>query len=173
MREFHEGRNDIAKNSNFYFFEAYYPIAAFYKSKFDLHTVGELIKIEEEAIAFYEANERRFLTNCWFIKAEFLRIAGNLKEAKEYYARCYQVYLRNGDKDILYLVAITEKYVEVFNKYKMRIVANLNRVLEDCKNEDGYNFHNQLISKLAEANYNKDAFAKIKQHFANTINPIP
>ena len=173
MREFCVGRVDTAKNSNFYFYETYYPIVAFYESRFNLHEIGKLIETEEEAIIFYESNERRYLTNCLFIKAEFLRIDGNLKDAKEYYARCYQVYLRNGDKDILYLVAITERYVEVFHNHKMRIVTDLDKVLDDCRNESGYHFHNQLISKLEEAKYDKKSFAKMKQHFATTINPIP
>ena len=173
MRKFCADRADTAENSNFYFYETYYPIALFYKSHFNLHEIRNLIEIEEKAILFYESNERRFLTNCYFIKAEFLRIDGNFNDAREYYARCYQVYLRNGDKDILYLVAITEKYIEVFNNYKMKIVANLNKVLNDCRNDNSYNFHNQLISKLEEAKHNKNSFAKLKQHFADTINPIP
>lgn len=172
MRKFCVDRAGTAKNSNFYFYETYYPIAAFY-DRFDLHEIGNLINIEEEAITFYEANERRLLTNCLFIKAEFLRINGDLEAAREYYMRCYQVYLRNGDKDILYLIAITEKNIEVFNDYRMQIVTDLNKVLDDCKNEDNYNFHNHLISKLAEAAYNQKAYKKLKQHFAQTINPIP
>ncbi len=173
MRKFNDLRNNKSKDSNYYFYEAYYPIAAFYESNFDLHIIGELINIEDDAINFYESHERRFLTNCLFIKAEFLRINGDFKKAKEYYERCYQVYLRNGDKDILFLIAITEKYISTFYKINLQITKDLDKVIEQCQKEAGYAFHNHLITDLMEASLDENRLNNLKRHFENTINPIP
>lgn len=172
MNKFDFLRNKSVQDSDYYFYEAYYPIVAFYNRNFDLHCINELIKIEDVAIEFYNKNEQRFMTNCLFIKAELLRISGNLSSAIEYYARCYQVYLRNGDKDILYLVAITEKYIATIYGRPLGIIRNLDEVLNNCLKETGYAFHNRLLSRLQEASANK-CLDKLKKHFEETINPIP
>lgn len=90
MNTFKEKRK--LRNSDYYFYEAYYPIVCFYKSKFNEGIIPQIIKIEDQAIAYYEKEERRYLTNCYFIKAELYRIAGDWKNAEEFYTRCYNIF---------------------------------------------------------------------------------
>lgn len=161
------------KNSDYYFYEAYYPIACFYKSKFDKSIIPALIEIEDRAIVYYEKEERRYLTNCYFIKAELYRIGGNWKNAEEYYNRCYNIYCHNGDKDILYLVAIACKCLLCFEKIQLNIPFDWDGAIEECKKREGYNFHNRLISQMELASIDKDVCKYWLQHYRVTINPIP
>ncbi|MBQ9124914.1 MAG: hypothetical protein IJY14_04395 [Acholeplasmatales bacterium] len=133
------------KNSDYYFYEAFYPIIEFYDNKFTKAKINQLIKIEEEAITFYDKNERRYLTNCLFIKAEFFRILNNNREAKKYYKKCFEIYKSNGDLDILYLLAITEKYNKILNGHNYNIVPNFEDVIKECMSSNEiYKFHNNL-----------------------------
>lgn len=161
------------KNSDYYFYEAYYPIVCFYASKYDKSIIPKLIAIEEQAIAFYEKEERRYLTNCYFIKAELYRINRDWKNAEEFYNRCYNIYCHNGDKDILYLVAITCKYLQRFENVTLNIPFDWDATIDDCKNHEGYNFHNRLISKLEFSNVDEELGKYLAQHYRVTINPIP
>lgn len=161
------------ENSDYYFYEAYYPIVGFYKNNFDKKIIPSLIEIENKAISFYEKEERRYLTNCYFIKAELYRINRNWKNAEEFYNRCYNIFCHNGDKDILYLVAITCKYLQYFEKVSLNIPFDWDATIEECKQCEGYDFHNRLISKLELANVDKELKQKLEQHYRVTINPIP
>ena len=174
MQKFVIVRSDI-KNSDYYFYETYYPIIKFYSDGFNINNIDKLIDIVDKAIIFYENNERRYLTNCLFIKAEFLRICGDFKNALRYYQRCYDIYLSNGDKDILYLIAITSKYVKNFYNWDINIINNLNDVIDECvRQNDVYRFHNNLITDLDKALYaGEDAFKEVKEHYFRTITPIP
>lgn len=161
------------KNSDYYFYEAYYPVACFYKSHFDKDIIPELIEIEDRAISYYEKEERRYLTNCYFIKAELYRIAGDWKNAEEYYNRCYNIYCHNGDKDILYLVAIACKCLQHFEKIQLNIPFNWDATIEECKKREGYDFHNRLISQMELACIDKEVCKYWLKHYRVTINPIP
>lgn len=171
MEAFQEKRT--VKNSDYYFYEAYYPIVCFYKSKFDKSMIPELIRIEDQAIKYYEKEERRYLTNCYFIKAELYRIAQDWKNAEEYYNRCYNIYCQNGDKDILYLVAITCKCLQRFEKILLNISFDWDGAIDECKRREGYDFHNRLISKMELARVDKELYKYWLQHYRVTINPIP
>lgn len=161
------------RNSDYFFYEAYYPIVCFYKSKFDKSLIPDLIKMEDQAIAYYEKEERRYLTNCYFIKAELYRIAGDWKNAEEFYTRCYDIYCHNGDKDILYLVAIACKCLQCFEKIQLSIPFDWDSAIADCKKREGYDFHNRLISQMELASIDKDVCKYWLQHYRVTINPIP
>lgn len=160
-------------NSDYYFYEAFYPIVKFYYSNFDHQIIPCLIQMTEEAIQYYEKYERRFVTNCYFIKAEFLRILGNWEEAKKFYEYCHDIYRYNGDKDILYLVAITCKCVEQFDGVPMEIGCNFDKVIEACKQEDDYSFHRRLISQMELAEYDQKYQEQWLSRYHATINPIP
>lgn len=161
------------RNSDYYFYEAYYPIVCFYKSKFDKSIIPDLIKMEDRAIAYYEKEERRYLTNCYFIKAELYRIVGDWKNAEEFYTRCYDIFCHNGDKDILYLVAIACKCLQRFEKIQLSIPFDWDSAIADCKKREGYDFHNRLISQMELASIDKDVCKYWLQHYRVTINPIP
>lgn len=161
------------KNSDYYFYEAYYPIVRFYVNKYDKGIIPKLISIEEQAITFYEQEERRYLTNCYFIKAELYRLNGEWKNAEEFYNRCYNIYCHNGDKDILYLVAITCKYLQCLEGVTLDIPFDWDTTINECKQNEGYNFHNRLISKLELSSVNEELRKYLIQHFRVTINPIP
>ena len=161
------------RNSDYFFYEAYYPIVCFYKSKFDKSLIPDLIKMEDQAISSYEKEERRYLTNCYFIKAELYRIAGDWKNAEEFYTRCYDIYCHNDDKDILYLVAIACKCLQCFEKIQLSIPFDWDSAIADCKKREGYDFHNRLISQMELASIDKDVCKYWLQHYRVTINPIP
>lgn len=171
MEKFKEKRK--IRNSDYYFYEAYYPIVRFYKSKFDKGIISELIKIEDQAIAYYEKEERRYLTNCYFIKAELYRIKGDWKNAEEFYSRCYNIFCHNGDKDILYLVAIACKCLQRFEKILLNIPFDWDGSIEECKKREGYDFHNRLISQMELASIDKEVCKYWLPHYRVTINPIP
>lgn len=171
MEAFKEKRK--IRNSDYYFYEAYYPIVCFYKSKFDKGIIPELIKIENQAISYYEKEERRYLTNCYFIKAELYRIASDWKNAEEFYSRCYNIFCHNGDKDILYLVAITCKYLQCFERVQLNIPFDWDGAIEECKKREGYDFHNRLISQMELASIDKELCKYWLQHCRVTITPIP
>lgn len=161
------------KNSDYYFYEAYYPIVCFYKNKFNKAIIPQLIKTEDLAISFYEIEERRYLTNCYFIKAEFYRIVRDWKNAEEFYNRCYNIYCHNGDKDILYLIAFTCKCIQRFEKVTLNIPFNWDNAIAECKKSEGYNFHNRLISQMELASIDEELCRYWLQHYRVTINPIP
>lgn len=171
MNEFKEKRK--IKDSDYYFYEAFYPIACFYQKRFDKNIISRLIKIEDQAIAYYEKEERRYLTNCYFIKAELYRIKGDWKNAEEYYHRCYNIYCNNDDKDILFLVAFSCKCLEYFEKVKLNIPFNWDDAIKKCKMLEDYSFHNRLISQMEIAINNKEFCKNWLQHYRSTINPIP
>lgn len=171
MDAFNEKRK--IRNSDYYFYEAYYPIVCFYKSKFDKSIIPDLIKMEDRAIAYYEKEERRYLTNCYFIKAELYRIVGDWKNAEEFYTRCYNIFCHNGDKDILYLVAIACKCLQRFEKIQLSIPFDWDSAIAECKKREGYDFHNRLISQMELANIDKEVCKYWLQHYRVTISPIP
>ena len=154
MEAFKEKRK--IRNSDYYFYEAYYPIVCFYKNKFNKSMIPELIKIENQAISYYEKKERRYLTNCYFIKAELYRIMEDWKNAEEFYGRCYNIFCHNGDKDILYLVAITCKCLQCFENVPLNIPFDWDSAIEECKKREGYDFHNRLISQMELARIDKE-----------------
>ena len=171
MEAFKEKRK--IRNSDYYFYEAYYPIVCFYKNKFNKSMIPELIKIEDQAISYYEKEERRYLTNCYFIKAELYRIMEDWKNAEEFYGRCYNIFCHNGDKDILYLVAITCKCLQCFENVPLNIPFDWDSAIEECKKREGYDFHNRLISQMELARIDKEVCKYWLQHYRVTINPIP
>lgn len=171
MDEFQEKRK--IKNSDYYFYEAYYPIVLFYKNRFEKSIIPKLIKMEDQAIAYYEKEERRYLTNCYFIKAELYRINQDWKNAEEFYNRCYNIYCHNGDKDILYMVAITCKCLQLFENVELSISFDWDSAIEECKKRDGYDFHNRLISQMELASIDKEVCKYWLQHYRVIINPIP
>lgn len=160
-------------NSDYYFYEAFYPIVAFYCKEFDPQIIPDLIKMEEAAIQYYEEHERRFVTNCYFIKAELLRMLRRWDEAKKFYGCCLDIYRHNGDKDILYLVAITCKCAELFEGVSMDIGCDLDKAMAACKQEEDYGFHRRLISKLELAEQDQEWRGQWLTHYRTTINPIP
>lgn len=160
-------------NSDYYFYEAYYPIVRFYMSRFDTSLVPSLIKMEDTAISYYEKEERRYLTNCYFIKAEFYRIIRDWQNAEEYYSRCYNIYCHNGDKDILYLVAITCKNLQIFENITLDIPFDWNTAIDECRMREGYNFHNRLISQMDNACTDQELCKYWLQHYRVTVTPIP
>lgn len=171
MRQFKSTRQLI--NSDYYFYEAFYPIVKFYTDHFDRSSIPSLIEIEEHAIAYYEVQERRYLTNCYFIKAELLRISERWKEAEKYYNLCYDIYCNNGDKDILFLVAFTCKCVQCFEAVSLNIPFDWDEAISECKQRDGYGFHQRLISQMELAISNKDFCKGWLSHYRVTITPIP
>lgn len=172
MADFREERE--LRNSEFFFYETYYPIAAFYNSGFSRKMIPKLIKIEDKAIHFYEREERRYLTNCYFIKAELLRIAQCWDDAEEYYRRCYDIYCHNGDKDILYLVAIAYKCLQQFEGVTLKTPFDCDAAILECKQQvENYGFHRRLISQMELATVDQEIQKVWLAHYRNTINPIP
>lgn len=171
MKCFYEIRK--TEDSDFYFYEAYYPVARFYKSGFDKTIIPDLIKIEDIAISYYEKEERRYLTNCYYIKAELYRISEDWKAAEEFYNRCYNICCHNGDKDILYLVAIVCKHLQCFEGITLNIPFNWEATIAECENQEEYDFHKRLISQMKLADKGEMPCEYWIQHYRTTINPIP
>lgn len=169
-------KNDrTIKNSDYYFYETYYPIVKFYTEKYNKKVVPKLINIENQAINFYQKEERRYLTNCYFIKAELYRIIKKWNAAQKYYKLCYDVYCSNGDKDILYLLAYTCKAIYITEKVQLNLDSNFDyeSVIELCKREEEFCFHQHLISMMEIAEHDNETYKKWKSLFEITINPIP
>lgn len=171
METFREQRKLI--NSDYYFYEAYYPIVSFYANRFNCAIIPDLIKMEDCAIAYYEVEERRYVTNCYYIKAELLRINQQWQEAEEYYCRCYNIYCHNGDKDILYLVAIACKCIHQFEGIAFNIPFDWDEAISDCKQQEDCGFHRRLISKMELAIANEEVRKYWLPRYRITINPIP
>lgn len=161
------------EDSIFYYYEAFYPIVKFYCSNFDHQIIPALIATEEKAIQYYAENERRYVTNCYFIKAELLRILQKWTEAKQFYEECYTIYCFNGDKDILYLVAITCKCIELFDGQTMDFGCDFDAAIAECKQQDGYGYHRRLISQMELAQHDPTFRAHWLLRYRTTINPIP
>lgn len=163
------------KNSDYYFYEAYFPIVKFYLTGFNKQYINELINLESLAIEYYEEKEKRYLTNCYFITAELYRVNTQWENATEYYRHCYDVYCNNGDKDILYLLAYTCKAIYISHKIKLDIdpCFDWNAIIENCKQDEGYPFHQHLISLLEIIESNPAYFDNWKKRFDIIINPIP
>ena len=171
MKQFKEMRKLI--NSDYFFYEAYYPIVAFYDSHFDRALIPRLLEIEENAIAYYEVEERRYLTNCYFIKAEFLRINKQWKDAEKYYALCYDICSSNGDKDIFYIVAISCTCLLWFEDVKLDIPFDWDKALAECKQQDGYGFQRRLISQMELSKAIEEFRNSWLSDYRDTITPIP
>lgn len=171
MDKFIKMRSNI--NSDFYFYETFFPIVKFYSENFDIQIISELIEMEDKAIKYYIKHERRYLTNCYFIKAELYRISEQWKDAEEYYNRCYDIFCNNGDKDILYLLAYTIKAIFISDNVSLKIDFDINQIINECKQTEGFDFHQRLISNLELAERDHDIYKKWKTHFHSTINPIP
>lgn len=171
MEQFRNARKLV--NSSYYYYETYYPIVDFYSKRFDHSLIPSLIKQEESAIAYYEVEERRYLTNCYFIKAEFLRISEQWKEAEKYYTLCYDICTNNGDKDILYLIAITCKCLQRFENVQPKIPFDWDNTISECKQREGYGFHHRLISTMELAIENAEYRSNWLAHYRSTITPIP
>ena len=171
MEQFRNTRKLV--NSDYFFYETYYPIVKFYSKRFDHSLIPSLIRQEESAIAYYEVEERRYLTNCYFIKAEFLRISGQWKEAEKYYTLCYDICTNNGDKDILYLIAITCKCLQQFENVQSKIPLDWDNTISECKQQEGYGFHHRLISTMELAIENAEYRSNWLAHYRSTITPIP
>ena len=135
--------------------------------------IPRLLEIEENAIAYYEVEERRYLTNCYFIKAEFLRINKQWKDAEKYYALCYDICSSNGDKDIFYIVAITCTCLLWFEDVKLDIPFDWDKALAECKQQDGYGFHRRLISQMELSKANEEFRKSWLSHYRVTITPSP
>ena len=137
--------------------------------------INELINLESLAIEYYEEKEKRYLTNCYFITAELYRVNTQWENATEYYRHCYDVYCNNGDKDILYLLAYTCKAIYISHKIKLDIdpCFDWNEIIENCKQDEGYPFHQHLISLLEIIESNPAYFDNWKKRFDIIINPIP
>lgn len=161
------------RNSDFYFYEAFYPIVWFYSSNYDPAIIPDLIKMEDCAIAYYEVKERRYVTNCYYIKAELLRINQQWKESEEYYRRCYDIYCHNGDKDVLYLVAIACKCLLEFEGITLNIPFDWDAAIDECKQQEEYDFHKRLISQMELAGHDQEYLVQWLSHYRTTINPIP
>lgn len=162
-----------AVDSVYYYYEAFSPIVEFYRTNFNRRVIPSLIKTEEKAIQYYKENEQRYVTNCYFIKAELLRISRKWREAKQFYEECYTIYCFNGDKDILYLVAITCKCIELFDRQPMEFGCNFDAAIDECKQQEGYGFHRRLISKMELAQHDPEFRDKWLPYYRKTINPIP
>lgn len=171
MSEFKQRRT--TQNSDYYYYETYHPIVAFYQSNCDINCIPELLEEENCAIDFYDRNEQRYKTNCYFIKAELYRHCKNWIHAEENYQYCYNMYCYNGDKDILYLLAITCIYIQLFDHVKLNIPFDWDKALLECRKNESYYFHNRLISQFEEAKVDLDCYHRLENHYRTTINPIP
>lgn len=171
MSKFKELRSN--KDSDFYFYETYYPIVKFYSNNFNSQNISKLIRMEDKAIKYYIKNEKRYLTNCYFIKAELYRISEQWENAEEYYNLCYDVYCNNGDRDILYLLAYTIKAIFISDNINIKIDFDIDKTIDECKQSEGFYFHQRLISELELAERDLEIYKEWKVHFHSTINPIP
>ena len=171
MEQFRNARKLV--NSSYYYYETYHPIVEFYLKRFDRALIPSLIRQEEKAIVYYEVEERRYLTNCYFIKAEFLRISEQWREAEQYYTLCYDICTNNGDKDILYLIAITCKCLQQFENVHPKIPLDCDNIISECKQQEGYGFHHRIISTMELAIENAEYRGNWLAHYRSTITPIP
>ena len=79
MEQFRNTRKLV--NSDYFFYETYYQIVKFYSKRFDHSLIPSLIRQEESAIAYYEVEERRYLTNGGADKKlDWIHLKGRLKD---------------------------------------------------------------------------------------------
>lgn len=173
MKEFQAVRSRTMPDSTYYYHETFIPIVEFYLSGFDKRMIPKLLEIEDIAIDYYREHELRYVTNCYFIKAELSRLSEDWDNARIYYSYCLDVYAYNGDKDILYLLAITAKNIELYDGKKIFPNLNLDDILNTCKQADGYNFHRRLISQMELGQQNPLKREQEKFWHQRLINPIP
>lgn len=109
------------------------------------------------AIELYELLESKFLTNCYFIKAEIYRHSGFHSKACEYYQKCLNIYQLNGDFDIYTLVSTMITYENIV--HNARCKCNLD-IEADC------------VAKRAQdldMKYNYKLSSKIQQYCSSSV----
>lgn len=164
------------KNEVYYFYETYYPVYNCYKNNFSKDSLNISLTLIDDAINYYEKNYRRFLTNCYFLKAEIYRHIGEWQNAKEYYLKCLEIYRNNNDKDILYMLSITFEMINIFYDAPIKDIPfelNFEYCLNECSKNDQYNFHNQLFYYIQQYKNGNGTYMFLKDYFLKIINPIP
>lgn len=163
-------------NEDYYFYETYYPIFNSYINNFSIESLTDGLQKINVAIEYYKENYKRFLTNCYFIKAEIYRHLNKWDEARENYLECYNIYEKNNDKDILYILSLTIEMIRIFYDVtfkNMPIQLDFEYCAQQCANKDEYIFHNQLFNYIKQAKIDSDIFKFLQNYFKNIINPIP
>ena len=171
---FEQQRNE--KNEEYYFYETYYPVYLCYKNNFSTESLNTALTYIDEAIKYYEKKYKRFLTNCYFLKAEIYRHCQKWDNAEEYYLKCLKIYIKNNDKDILYMLSVTFEMINIFyNKPFTNIPYQLNfeYCLKECSKNDEYSFHKQLFYYTKQCKQDNKIYKFLENYFLNIINPIP
>lgn len=164
------------KDEEYYFYETYYPVFFCYKNEFSEESLHTALKSIDIAINYYEKKYRRFLTNCYFLKAEIYRHLEMWENAKENYLKCFEIYENNNDKDILYMISITIEMINMFNKIQFSdipIQLNFEHCQEECIKSDQYSFHKQLFYYISQYKQDKETYKFLENYFFSIVNPIP
>ena len=171
---FHQQRN--VKNEEFYFYETYYPVYICYKNNFSKESLHIALNMIDDAINYYEKKYRRFLTNCYFLKAEIYRHLNMWENAKENYLKCFEIYENNNDKDILYMLSITIEMIRIFYGVSFNDIPfqlDFEYCFDECAKSEQYSFHKMLFYYIKNYKQDSDAYNFFKTYFLNILNPIP
>lgn len=134
-----------------------------------------------KAIACYENIGSKFLTNCYFIKAEIYRHEGAHDQACEYYQKCLNTYRLNGDYDIYSLVVSLLLYeINIHNaKHNFDQDSDLESIKEQCIHL-GMDFNKKVVMCLdellklkAELPQHKKEYEQLQKFFKNYVFFIP
>ncbi len=134
-------------------------------------------KAIDKAINLYESTCSKFLTNCYFIKAEIYRHDKNHKKACEYYQKCLNIHRLNNDFDIYSLVYALITYENLVNNasHLSSWESTLEEVNQRCKEAD-MAYNGKLVTmvlKLQDETISNDEKNTIKAYFNKYIFFIP
>lgn len=135
----------------------------------------------DKAIDCYERIGSKFLTNCYFIKAEIYRHEGKHNNACEYYQKCLNIYRLNEDFDVYSLVVTLLIYEVQINKAKHNFSQDysLEFIKKTCdKLNMNYNRHiamslDMLIKYKKTYSNKKKEYKKIQSYFEQCVFFIP
>lgn len=129
------------------------------------------------AIKLYESLKSKFLTNCYFIKAEIYRHSGRHSEACQYYQKCLNIYEFNGDFDIYTLVYTMITYENLAHdaRYKCKLDIKSDELIRRAQDLNmGYNHKlATMIQAYCCSDTSESTKTEIGKYFEKYIFIIP
>ncbi|CCV64260.1 conserved hypothetical protein [Alteracholeplasma palmae J233] len=127
-------------------------------------------------IQIYEKHNSRFITNCYFIKAEFYRHQKRYDYAIIYYSKCLDIYIMNNDFDIYSLVYCMIRYIEITQHKDFKLInkIDLEKIKTICTDKKmSYNL--KIAHHLSEIidGVNSESLVASKLFFDKNIFLIP
>ena len=129
------------------------------------------------AIKLYESLRSKYLTNCYFIKAEIYRHSGYHSNACKYYQKCLGIYEFNGDFDIYTLVYTMIIYENIVHNAKHVSTWNIPEDMMYKRVEElGMAYNNKLVMNLQKyrsSSTSQEEKTEISRFFEKYVFIIP